>query len=188
MPRVGYYPAPKESYNSLKISNLIDHIKKFHYCSLTVSWGNGASIGIIIDPREEPHIILNYLWNGESKNYRVNLVSIPSNLNNGRVWYFVCPTTGKRCRKLYCHNGIFKHQRALSGVMYNSQLRSKKTRMLETLFEDHFKEGEYYQKLYRKNFKKFYNGKPTKKYIKLSEGIKRAQNITVEDIERLYLI
>lgn len=57
----------------------------------------------------------------------VNLTARNSNLGagRGRVWYFVCPGTGKLCRKLYFANGKFYGRMALRNAIYQSQAETK---------------------------------------------------------------
>ena len=40
-----------------------------------------------------------------------------------------------------------------------------------------------YTKLYKKNFKKTYAGKPTKRYLRIMEQIKKAESIPYQDIK-----
>ncbi|MEH6405997.1 MAG: hypothetical protein V7767_01830 [Leeuwenhoekiella sp.] len=73
---------------------------------------------------------LDYNYKKEPRNYKVNLVSIPSNIGNGKIWYFLCPETNKRCRNLYSIGGYFLHRKAFKGAMYESQKQSKKWRAI----------------------------------------------------------
>ena len=67
-----------------------------------------------------------FLAMDEPRNYKVYLTSTPSNLNRGEIWYFICPQTKKRCRKLYSIGGYFLHREAFNGCMYKIQIESKK--------------------------------------------------------------
>lgn len=61
-------------------------------------------------------------------NYKIQITSVPSNLGNGSVLYFVCPVSSKRCRILYkCYGSkIWKHRKAyLKRIYYNTQICSK---------------------------------------------------------------
>jgi hypothetical protein len=44
-----------------------------------------------------------------------------------------------------------------------------------------------HEQLYKKHFKKSYAGKPTKKYLKITQQIQRAGNVSYLDIERALL-
>ena len=87
----------------------------------TLNWSrNGnptGSISIQVNTHsEQPYLELDYKYRDEAPiNYRVQLVSALSNLGKGVVWYFVCPHTKKRCRKLYSIGGYFLHREAFSG-------------------------------------------------------------------------
>jgi hypothetical protein len=77
----------------------------------------------------------------------VQLVSAPSNLGKGFVWYFVCPRPGKRCRKLYLADTYFYHREAFHGCMYESQTQSKKYRQLDKTLGAYFKSDNLYSEL-----------------------------------------
>lgn len=133
---------------------------------------------------EKPYIELDYKFKGEPRNYKVYLVSIPSNLNRGKVWYFICPHTNKRCRVLYSIGGYFYHRTAFVGCMYEKQTQTKKYRVLEKTLGAYFQSNQLYDQLYRKHLKKQYAGKPTKKYLRLTQQIQKAESIPYEEIER----
>ena len=56
---------------------------------------------------------------------------------------------------------------------------------LQKLFYEVFGIDLAYDKINAKHFKRFYNGKPTKKYLKCLEQIKRSNRYTLEDMDRL---
>jgi len=143
-----------------------------------------GSISIQVNTRsEQPYIELDYKYRDEPRDYKVYLTSTPSNLKKGVVWYFVCPVTKKRCRKLYSIGGYFLHREAFNGCMYETQTHSKKYRQLDKLMA--FLEIEnLYSELYKKNFKKYYAGKPTKRYLRIMEQIQKAESIPYHEIER----
>lgn len=122
---------------------------------------------------EQPYIELNYKCNNESRNYKVYLTSTPSNLNRCKIWYFICPHTKKRCRKLYLIGDYFLHRLAFMGCMYETQTKSKRDRIIERKNKPFFKGNEYDQ-LQAKHFKMYYNGKPTKRYLRILKVIKQA--------------
>ncbi len=133
-------------------------------------------------------LIIDYKCNNKkSFNYTIPLVTIPSNLGKGKVWYFICPFTYKRCRKLHLIDCHFIHRTAIRGV-YEKQIHSKKWRVLDNTFNDYFKIDDYYQELYSKHFTKYYKGKPTKRYLRLMKKINKAENISADEIENLFLL
>jgi hypothetical protein len=158
----------------------------------TLNWSrNGnptGSISIQVNTHsEQPYIELDYKYRDEPRNYKVRLVSIPSNLGKGLIWYFLCPQTKKRCRKLYSIGGYFLHREAFKGCMYETQTQSKKYRQLDKILGAYFKIDNLYSELYKKNFKKTYAGKPTKRYLRIMEQIQKAESIPYHEIERLML-
>lgn len=79
------------------------------------------------------------------------------------------------------------HRSALPNGMYSKQIESKKWRQLEKIYGSYFDLEKLYDELYNKHFKKFYNGKPTKRYLKLMHKIKQAEKFSHKDIERLMI-
>jgi hypothetical protein len=158
----------------------------------TLNWSrNGnptGSISIQVNTHsEQPYIELDYKYRDEPRNYKVRLVSIPSNLGKGLIWYFLCPQTKKRCRKLYSIGGYFLHREAFKGCMYETQTQSKKYRQLYKILGAYLKSDNLYSELYKKNFKKTYAGKPTKRYLRIMEQIQKAESIPYHEIERAML-
>jgi len=194
MPKPHTFPT---LYNeALQIS--ISKLKEWEYLnpeqikSGTLNWSrNGnptGSISIQVNTSSErPYIELDYKYRDEPRNYKVYLTSTPSNLNRGEIWYFLCPQTNKRCRKLYSIGGYFLHREAFNGCMYETQTQSKKYRQMDKIFGAYFKSDNLYSELYKKHFKKSYAGKPTKKYLRIMEGIQKAESITDLEIERAML-
>src|SRR5690625_7235669 len=72
---------------------------------------------------------------------------------------------------------MFLHREAFPNAMYYTQTRCKLMRHLETKFGDMVGIHRLYDKIHQKHFKKYYNGKPTKRYKKLMERINKAQSI-----------
>jgi hypothetical protein len=194
MPKPHTFPT---LYNeALQIS--ISKLKEWEYLnpeqikSGTITWSrNGSqtgSISIKVNTHsEQPYIELDYKYRDEPRNYKVSLVSKPSNLGKGLIWYFLCPQTNKRCRKLYSIGGYFLHREAFNGCMYETQTQSKKYRQLDKTLGAYFKSDNLYSELYKKNFKKTYAGKPTKKYLRIMEQIQKAESIPYHEIERAML-
>lgn len=125
-------------------------------------------------------IILDYNYNDKPINYTVQLVSMPSNIGKGVIWYFICPHTRKRCRKLYLSNGYFYHRDAIRGCMYETQTYSQYSRFLCGQYDKLFASDNAYKQLYSKYFTKQYNGKPTKKYLRILKQIADGEGISEE--------
>lgn len=190
MPKPRTFPTLYDSLKTVSISLLAKrgYLKLTHWQSGTISWSmNGnktgsISIGVCTQP-ESPYLELDYKCKEAPINYRVELVSTLSNLGKGLVWYFVCPHTGKRCRKLYFFNGYFYHRSAFGG-MYENQTQSKYYRYLDKTLGLYFRSDKLGEQLCKKHFKKQYAGKPTKKYLKLTQQIQKAESIPYHEIER----
>jgi len=159
----------------------------------TLNWSrNGnptGSISItIFTHMSKPHIELDYKYRDEPRKYRINLITKPSNLGKGVMWFFVCPSTGRHCRKLHSIGGYFLHRTAFKGCMYERQTESKKYREMSKVYGAYFKIDKLYEQLYKKHLKSSYAGKPTKKYAKLMAEIKKSEGVSIDDIERLLVV
>ena len=191
MPKPQTFPTLYDYTKKVSISFLTKHgyLRPNQIQTGTISWDkNGSkkgSISISVNTQFESRFIeLEYKCNETPIKYRVQIISVPSNLGKGVVWYFVCPCTGKRCRKLYFFNGYFYHRSACGGGMYETQTQSKFYRTLEKTLGPYFQVDEVYDQLNKKHFKKQYAGNPTKKYLKLTQQIQRAESIPHHEIER----
>lgn len=194
MPKPRTFPTLYDELKTVSISFLAKHgyLKPNQWKGGSINWSrngnNTGSISIKVCTQPENSFIeLDYNCNKSPINYRVQLISTPSNLGKGVVWYFVCPYTGKRCRKLYLADTYFYHRSAFRGCMYETQTQSKKYRQLDKTLGAYFKSDDLYSELYKKNFKKTYAGKPTKKYLRIMEQIQKAESIPYHEIERAML-
>lgn len=178
MSRHSNFPTLYEDCRTVNISNL----KKWGYLKAdqlkngSIFWtSNGqrtSTIGITVNMfAASPYIELDYKCNGNLINYSLQIVSVPSNIGRGNLLYFRCPATGKRCRKLYLIDGRFLHRKAFTGCFYEKQTYSKRNRGLFRSFETLTETDKAYDTIYRKHFKKYYAGKPTKRYYKAMQKI-----------------
>ena len=194
MPKPHTFPTLYDEVKTVSIFFLTKHgyLKSNQLKAGSIHWSrNGENLGSIsikvCTYSESPYLEFDYKCNKAPINYRAKLVSAPSNLGKGVVWYFICPKTGKRCRKLYLADTFFYHRSAFNGCMYEKQTQSKKSRYLDKTLGEYFRTDQLFEQLYKKNFKKTYAGKPTKKYLKLTQQIQRAESIPYYEIERALL-
>jgi len=178
MPKPYTSPILYDELKTVSISFLKSHkyLEPGVFKGGTITWSrNGVETGNISIKvntfSENPYMELDYKCNQTPINYRVQLVSIPSNLGKGVVWFFICPRTGKRCRKLHCADTYFYHRSAFRGCFYEKQVQSHKYRNLGKQFGLLFGIDKVYEEIYSKHFKKHYNGKPTKRYLKLLKQV-----------------
>jgi hypothetical protein len=195
MPKPYTFPTLFDEVKTVSISFLTkyNYLKAIQRQSGTITWSRNGnktdSITIRVNTQsEQPYIELDYRCNEAPVKYRVQLISVPSNLGKGVVWYFICPCTDKRCRKLYLAKTYFYHRSAFRGYMYEKQTQSKKYRHLDKTLGVYFRTDELFEQLYRKHFKKQYAGKPTKKYLKLNSQLAKLEKPSFKEIENLFLI
>lgn len=144
-----------------------------------------GSAGLFVSMEEtNPFLLLKYSYRSEPREYKVNLFWKESNLHRGKIWFFVCPKTFKYCRKLYLVDGYFLGREAFKGnnCMYEKQTYSKHGRSLDKFFGAYFGTDKAYEQIYSKHFKKYYAGKPTKKYLKLLQKIKESESVSMEQV------
>lgn len=197
MGRYGNFPTTVEDCLTFRLKSLTEnkntYLKYYGTQRGVTSWSrNGqvtSTINIEVTHSEfSTYIIFDYRCDGEPKRYRVNLVSRLSNLGKGEVWFFVCPSTGKLCRKLYFSSGYFLHRTASRGLMYAKQIESKRFRNLTRIFDAFMLSDEVYEERYKKYFKTHYNGKPTKRYLRLQRKIDISNSYPPDTMERLLLM
>jgi hypothetical protein len=190
MPKPHTFPTLYDEVKTVSISFLTKHgyLKPNKLKAGSIHWSrNGENLGSIsikvCTYSESPYLEFDYKCNEAPINYKVQLISAPSNLSKGVVWYFVCPHTGKRCRKLYLADTYFYHRSAFRGCMYEKQTQSKKGKYLDKTLGVYFRTDQLFEQLYKKHLKKQYAGKPTKKYLKLTRQIQKAESITYHEID-----
>ncbi|SMO83548.1 hypothetical protein [Gracilimonas mengyeensis] len=171
MPAYSTYPTLLDEVKQISITKLKEfgYFEPDSFKSGQLTWSRRGqevgSISISVDMRETPQATFFYTYNKEEQvNYNVSLTSSNSNLGIGKIWYFVCPHTGKRCRKLYGAGKYFLHRDAFPNAMYECQTYSKKGRMIDKVCKIMNGSDKLYEELYSKHFKTHYAGKPTKRY------------------------
>ena len=179
MPKLPTFPTLYDNLKTISITYLKKngYLEPNQWQTGTISWNSNGnptgSISICVNTNPECYyIVLDYKSNETPINYIVQLVSVPSNIGKGVVWYFICPKTLKRCRKLYLAGTYFYHRSAFKDCMYEKQTYSK----LGNALGAYFAVDDLHEQLRKKHFKKTYAGKPTKRYLKLTHQIKRAEN------------
>ena len=189
MPKPATYPTLFNEALQLNISKLKDWGYLEYNKRGVIDWSSdGRPTGrISIRSRitdEEKNVELDYNYGDEPRKYKIFLTCVMSNLGKGEIWYFVCPQTGKRCRKLYSIGGYFLHRSAFRGCMYDSQTKSKKWREMERVYGVYFELDRLYEQLYSKHFKRHYNGKPTRRYLTLLKKIEDAEAVSISNLKR----
>lgn len=177
MPRIKQFSDCVEDLRSLSIKDIKRYLKPNTFSDngvLTYYRGGErtGSIGIesqIFDT--EGTITLSYRYRQESNiRYEIQLISKPSNLGKGIVWYFVCPKTEKICRTLHLKDGYYYHRSAFPNLYYENQVLSKNWRKVQKAMEIELSE-KVWEEYFKKHRKKTYRGMPTKTESKLKRLI-----------------
>jgi len=178
--------------HGIKIS--ISNLRKWKYLAIGQSetgmleWTKGGSphskVAIESDIRSENFGFIDLKYSFDDKDFteRIILKSIPSNLGKGVVWYFVCPFTNKICRNLYFTTGYFMSRLAFRNAMYDNQTKSHRDRTHYRQLQIALLAEELYPELRAKHFKRYYNGIPTKRYLKLTQKIGESERIGFPDM------
>lgn len=168
----------------LKKIGMLDHsMSNSIYWSYVDSGKHAASIGIRSEiTGHSKTLYLKYASNGEPVEYSVKLRSVESNLGSGAVWYFECPVTGLLCRNLYCIGKYFLHRKAFKNACYFNQDFSKGLGSEFKTLIAIMKSEQLYKEVMKKNYKRSYNGKQTKRYERLKRKADRIYPILKEAI------
>lgn len=176
MGRYAQYPTVIEDLRFLDLKFLVDnnYLDSNTTKSGVITWNpntaHSNSISIKSTMFEDSgYLTLYYTYNNDHKiNYTVEVISKPSNLGKGKCWFFICPYTKRNCRKLHLINGYFRHRTYDTNIMYQKQIEPKIYRLWNKIYAREVNEHLYFE-LYSKYFKRFYNGKPTKRYIRIDK-------------------
>lgn len=149
----------------LKKKGFFNNRKTVEVFNLTKNNGLCLSVNIeIFSDENEKYLTLTHISEKELEktvSYKISMISFPSNIGNGFVIYFVCPSTGKHCRKLYSCGGKFVHRDA-TGLLYAQQIRKQPLSCAGYLTIEQRNEPHT-----RKYFRKYYKGQMTKRYYKI---------------------
>lgn len=109
------------------------------------------------------YIELDYRYGEKPILYRVRLESIPKHFG-GCEWYFLCPATGKRCKKLYGIGEYFLSRFAYPSAMYSTQIEGKNFRQVIGTFRALDRSKEFSM---RRHARTTYKGKLTKRFARM---------------------
>lgn len=142
------------------------------------AWGerkNSVGIRSFMKDPEGAYIRINYSQTdrgtGEKKdfNYQIPLATTECNFGGIRYW-FICPWykngryCGRRVGKIYKDGDYFACRHC-----YELSYRSRNENRRFALFSHFFNAERRYEELKKKTKRRFYAGKPTKKYMRLME-------------------
>ena len=150
-------------------------IKEGCHINKRLAWTNGCSIGVesICNPEQKwiqlQYTLTNNITNKKyTYNYQIQIASFPSNLGKGKILFFICPSTGKRCRILYQAYGshLFQSRTAYKNRLYYTLQSCSKRWRYNTQF---WLIDERIKKLETKRKAFDYNGKLTKREGKITK-------------------
>jgi hypothetical protein len=193
MPRPSNYPITYEDCKSIEIKILKknNYLQSNQLNECIIRWYiNEETTGrmqlIVNTLSANPYIELSYALNEEGIQYKVQLIKEKSNLGIGEIWYFICPFTNKRCRKLYLLNKYFSHRNRFKGVFYEKQLLSKSNRKTLGLFNKINQINDAIEETNSKHFRRYYNKIKTKRLVKLRKIINQEIDIKENNNIKLF--
>lgn len=147
------------------------------HCDLEfISNNEPYKLKVVATTMEEPQLILQYGY--KNKTFRTYVDLIPRYNNLGGVGYkFKCPQTGKGCYNLYFVDGVVASRNHFK-LIYRSQIKSQREKDMEKKYAAKFKAEEAREEINSYRFKKFHNGKMTKKYRRCLKTIMKAEEIS----------
>lgn len=104
----------------------------------------------------------------------VEISDLDSNLGIGRVPFFICPKSNRRCRRIYFYKGEMVGRHAIP-AFYSSQLKTKEFREIEKIFGPQFELDGLYEEIFTDSVRKYYAGKLTRKYQAKIDRINRLE-------------
>lgn len=186
------YPPLFGELPTIEIKNLIGwgYLTNHGWKSGTSTWRMRgdvtAQIGFAVwyGP-DEVYLQLSYTYKSQPRTYRIPLDQQTSNLGKGIVWFFRCPITGYRCRKLYLYEGYFTHRKAVPG-MYEGQTHSKRWRREKRVYEAVYNQAEVKAELHKPNAKQTYRGKTTRRFTRLENKMIRLELTIANDFHLIF--
>lgn len=158
----------------------------------TLTWtssgsGRKSSVGLWVQTKIDPHVQLTYTKTdreGNKKNFdcKVPLTTTPCNFGGVRYW-FCCPDCGQRVGCLYLDKEYFTC-RTCANLTYDSRNESRLGRpggigyflILENMLD----------KLYRNLKRRYYAGRPTRKYRQVLKLQNRMDSIDLRQANDLF--
>lgn len=99
------------------------------------------------------------------------------------IYFFICPVTRKRCRKLYVIGGKFGSAKAFDSLYYRQQTYSKNQVCYEALFGAIEKLKKLQEEKYSFAYRWHYNGKHTRIYKRKEKEMMRLDDQIVQMME-----
>src|SRR5690606_6313544 len=147
-----------------------------------------GSISFFLDTGAMPYCILSGNYRGIPFENTIKLAVKNSNLipqhgkftKLSKIYYFICPITGKRCRKLYVMGAQFGCAKALN-FYYSQQIKSKKQFVFEAVYKSIGGLERLMEEKYAPRIRRSYNGKITRRYKALLKREKKLE----ESLEKM---
>ena len=196
----GKYTTSESNRLDLRVMLRNGQIQKGKRITGSIEWTNGSAINFESKYTKDEiyfRVIYSITSNrtGEVTNYdyKIDLVTVPSNLGKGEILYLVCPESYRRARVLfmayghhkYIHRDLYLDKYGLR-LYYQSQISEKRYYHTGQFHKIDREIEDLKNRLFVKHRKLFYRGKPTKDYKRLQD-LKNKRDFH-EDLSTLQLI
>jgi hypothetical protein len=182
MPRSRTFPNCFDEAIRLSINDLRrrGYMRPDRVACRTYEWARvgqrSGSVNITVSVAER-YVELDYSYNCRRINYRIALESITATFG-GFDWYFICPATGKRCRKLYLIGERFLSRYAFPEARYRKQLEPMGLSGLGAMVRYLRANYEILAFVRTPYSKTYYKGKMTRRFKGLVDREARAFDLT----------
>lgn len=161
--------------NSLFMLNRVGkRTKQMHIAQKNILLGKFERVATLLltlnIEQDNDFLELEYELPNEVINYKVFLTALPSNLGAGLVYFFNCPISGKKCRKLFFNGRLFVSRGSLDNPHYSKQTESKKKRDALMFDRKLLKSLEIVLSGLKPYFKSKYKGRVTPKRKKVIQA------------------
>ncbi len=160
-----------DSFSSLRTSDLK------HWDTISNQWIAGKNNSLchlrVTYELTREGLFLGYTYNESRLDQFIEIQIEPSNLGFGEVWYFLCPVSGRKCRKLVLWKGKFVHQSCIENHFYKQQTESTPERNSFNWIRKYKKHLELEKKQREKHYKPTYAGKHTKLDVRAMQALLR---------------
>lgn len=133
-------------------------------------------------PKGKPRYIEISHSPASEEKYKIQVTCVPSCLGKGFIWFFICPVTAKRCRKLHLIDGLYQHRSAIKSYYYAINPLPYINREYYKLCLQIQGKIDAERQMSEPQFKTHYAGKPTKRYLKCLKQIKNAGDFTMSGL------
>lgn len=183
MPKKTSDPIILEELLAIEVASIYKRVRTER--SFTLTWSiNGYRTDSVdyylIERLDDKTLVIGFLFHRQTDLIKVSLILKASNLGIGCVPFFLCPITGRLCRKLYFINSKLKSRYGIEGSFYSSQLWSKGYRAINNSYGKLLQLRELNEDLNRPFLKSHYRGEETSTVQRIIKRINKIEETLID--------